>query len=184
MEIELAGKTIGQIRKRQRLKLIFSRIIIWGSLIIGLVLIAVALLNFLVMRNNRDLEAKIKSLQKEIEAKAKVENQQVYLLSKLDSFSGLIKTHELHQSVAETVFSLIPSGTTLKDFAVSEAGVIDLSGSVPDWLILNRFFSNLKQPSNTPLKIKSYKIKQLSFTNEAGINFNVDLALDVPKSSL
>ena len=184
MEIELAEKTIGKIRKKQQLKLLFSRILIWGGLVLGIVLIATALFNFLVVRNNRELDGKIKLIQKEIESKSKVETQQVYLLSKLDSFGGLLTTHELHQSVAETVFSLIPSGTSLKDFSVAETGGIALSGSVPDWQLLNRFFTNLKQPPTAPLKVKSYKIKQISFSSTGGINFDVELALDVPKSSL
>ena len=176
MEIELAKSTIGRIRQRQRVKRWLDRVVIWGALLLSLTMIVMAVINLLVNRENQVLDSRIKSTQKQIEAKTKVESQQVYLNSKLTTFAGLIKTHELHQAIAETVFSLIPNGTSLKGFEVSETGIINLSGSMPDWPLFSRFLTNLKQPSQ-PLSVAQAKIRQINFTGDGTVSFELELSL-------
>ena len=176
MDIELAGKTIGRIRQKQRVKRLLDKGIIWGAFGLSLILIVVAGLNLWVSRSNQVLDGRIQSVKKQIEAKAKIENQQVYLNSKLASFGSLIKTHELHQAVAETVFALIPTGTSLKGFAVTETGTINLSGSVPSWQLFSRLLANLKsQPG--PLEIKSAKINKVNFSPDGGVSFDLELTI-------
>lgn len=176
MEIELAKSTIGRIRQKQRVKRLLDKVVIWGGLFLGFVMILIAAINLWVNRENQVLDSRIKSTQKQIEAKSKVESQQVYLNSKLTTFAGLIKTHELHQSIAETVFSLIPNGTSLKGFEVSETGIINLSGSVPGWTLFSRLLSNLQQPSE-PLSVAQAKIRQVNFSGDGTVSFELELTL-------
>lgn len=176
MDIDLAGKTIGRIRKTQKAKRLLDKIIIWGALFLSLVLIIIASFNLIVNKSNQLLDSRIKTREKEIEAKSKIESQQVYLTSKLASFGGLVKTHELHQAVAETVFGLIPSGTSLKGFQVSETGIINLSGTVPNWQLLSQLLANLRVPT-APLLISQFEIKQISFSADGAINFDLDLTI-------
>lgn len=176
MEIELAKSTIGRIRQKQRVKRLLDKVAIWGALFLGLVMILIAGINLWLNRENQVLDRQIKSTQKQIETKAKVESQQVYLNSKLTTFAGLIKTHERHQQIAETVFSLIPNGTSLKGFEVSEAGTINLSGSVSSWPLFSRLLSNLQQPSQ-PLSVAQAKIKQVNFTGDGTVSFDIELTL-------
>jgi len=178
MDIELASKTIGRIRKTGRTKWFLNKIIIWGSFGLSLLLIIIASLNLWVGSSNRILNSRIKAREKEIEANSKIENQQLYLNSKLASFGTLIKTHELHQAVAETVFSLIPSGTSLKGFEVTETGLIDLSGTVPSWQLLSRLLSNLEQPAS-PLTVSQYKIKEVNFSGAGDLSFSLELRLKI-----
>lgn len=178
MDIELASKTIGRIRKTRRAKWFLNKIIIWGSFGLSLLLIIIAFLNLWINHSNEILTSRIKVKEKEIEANSKIENQQLYLNSKLASFGALIKTHELHQAVAETVFSLIPSGTSLKGFEVTETGLINLAGAVPNWQLLSRLLSNLDQPAS-PLTVSQYKIKEVNFSGAGDLNFNLELRLKI-----
>ncbi len=176
MEIELAKKTIGRVRQKQRAKRLLDKVVIWGALLLSLILIVMAAVNLWVNRENEVLDSQTQSLKKQIEAKAKTESQQVYLNSKLTSFAGLIKTHELHQAIAETVFSLIPNGTSLKGFQVIETGIINLSGSVPGWPLFSQLLLNLEQPSQ-PLTVAESKIKQVNFTSDGTVSFELELTL-------
>ena len=178
MEIELAEKTIGRVRQTQRAKRALDKVIIWGAIFLSLVIIIIAAANLLVNRENQVLDSKIQSLKKQIEAKSKIESQQVYLNSKLTAFGGLIKTHELHQAIAETIFSLIPDGTSLKGFEVTETGVISLAGSVPSWGLFSRLLTNLEQPSR-PLTVAQSKIMQINFTADGQVDFDLELTLKI-----
>lgn len=176
MDINLAGKTIGRIRKTQKAKRLLDKSIIWGSLFLSVVLIIIASVNLIVNKSNQALDSRIKSREKEIEAKSKIESQQVYLTGKLASFGTLVKTHELHQAIADTVFGLIPSGTSLKGFEVVDTGIINLSGTVPNWQLLSRLLANLRAPT-APLPINQFEIKQISFSADGAINFDLELAI-------
>lgn len=179
MEIDLAGKTISRIRKTQRAKRLLDKIIIWGGLALGLVLIVVASLNLWINQTNQSLNERIEAAEKQLGSKSKIESQQVYLNSKLVSFGSLIKTHELHQAIAETVFALIPTGTSLKGFAVNETGVINLSGSVPNWQILNQLLLNLKTSTAGPLAVKAAKLNQVNFSAEGELSFDLELVIKI-----
>lgn len=176
MEINLAAKTIGRVRQTQKAKRFLDRAVLWGGIGLSLGLIALASLNLLINKSNQLLNSKIKSQEKQIQEQAKVESQQVYLSSKLTSFSGLLKTHELHQAVAETIFNLLPAGTSLKGFQIEASGVINLSGSVPNWKLLSQLLLNLRQPTS-PLSLKSTKINQINFTADKGVGFDLELTL-------
>lgn len=175
MDVELASKTIGRVRKAGRIKRGLDRLMIWGVAILSGVLVIIGGVNLWVSRTNQLLSAKAKAVEQQIKAASKLENQQLYLVSKLESFAGLVASHELHQSLAETVFSLVPSGTSLKGFEVQPSGEIVLSGSVPNWQLLSQLLSRLDGPTE-PLTLKQYKIKQINFT-EAGVGFTVELTI-------
>jgi Tfp pilus assembly protein PilN len=178
-EINLASKTVAKIRQRQRLKRLINQLIIWVGLLLSVVLIVVSLLSLLINKSNEQLQSRIKSTETKIKNLSKVESQQVYLTSKLAAFSGLIKTHELHQSVAETVFALIPSGTSIKGFNVSETGIIEISGSTPSWSLFSRLLANLNQAATQPLLVKAVKVQQVNFNAEGTISFSLELTLNI-----
>lgn len=178
-DINLAGSIVAKIRQKQKLKRLLNKGIIWAGLIISLALIIVSGVSLLVNQQNQKLEKQIKSTQTKIESLSKVESQQVYLTNKLGSFSGLLKTHELHQSVAETIFALIPSGTSIKGFAVNESGIISLSGSSPSWQLFSRLLVNLNQAETEPLLLKEVKVNQVNFNSEGSVNFDLQLTISV-----
>lgn len=178
MEINLAGKTLGVIRRRQILRRLTGQVIIWGGLFLGLILVVTAGLNLLVNRQNSGLGQKIKAVTGQIESLQKVETQQVYLNSKLTSFRSLLKTHEIYQSVVETVFALVPTGTSLKGFEVTETGLIQLVGSVPDWVTLSRLLGNISQATG-PLVINQASVKKIDFGGTGAVNFSLELAINI-----
>lgn len=178
-DINLAVKTVAKIRQKQKLKRLVNQALIWVGLFLSLALILVSALSLWVNHQNQLLETRIKTAQKGIEALEKIEGQQVYLTSKLAVFGGMVKTHELHQAVAETVFSLIPSGTSLKGFEVNDSGTIALSGFSPDWPLFSRLLVNLRQKETKPLLVKSVKVNQVNFNSDGAITFDLDLAINL-----
>ena len=180
-EISLAKKAIGRIRKKQKLKKLVSRLLMGGVLFLGLVLMIASSLQFIVSRGNNKLEARINLLIKEIEELNSVESQQVYLISKLDSFTGLLETHELHQALTESIFKVIPDGTSLKGFQVNETGVISLSGTVPDFVILKKLFDNIQETRLDSLPIVAAKVNRIGFSQEGDLNFDMEVTIQVKK---
>jgi Tfp pilus assembly protein PilN len=178
-DINLATKTVAKIRQKQRLKHLADLGIIWVSLFLAVTLIIISTLSLVINKQNQEIENKIKTTKGKIESLSKVEAQQVYLTSKLASFAGLLKTHELHQSVAETIFALIPSGTTLKGFEVKEDGAINLSGSSPNWQLFSRLLVNLQQTETKPLQIKGVKVNKVGFDAQGIVNFDLELTIGV-----
>lgn len=177
-EINLAAKTIAKIRKTQRAKHWLDQALLGWGLLLSLALMVIAGLNLSLSRANLALNTRIKTKEKEIESLSKIENQQVYLNSKLTAFAALIKTHNLNQSIAETVFNLIPDGTSLKGFSVSETGVISLSGSVGSWQLLSQLLNNLSLPTS-PLTVSHYLIKKINFSQSGGISFDLELTIKI-----
>lgn len=177
MDIELSKKTLSRLRRTQKLKYLFNKLIIVGGLLLSFILLGISGANLWIKKDNQRLDKRVKSTETKISAKNKVETQQVYLNSKLTSFAGLIKTHELHQELTETIFALIPTGTTLKGFEVTETGQISLSGSVPSWPLFSRLILNLKQSSG-PLKVAQVTVKKIDFNNLGTVNFNFNLAIN------
>jgi len=181
MEINLSKRRISGIRKKQRIKYWFNRIIIWGIVFLGLLLIGLSGWNLLISRKNQALTLKIESLKKEIQAKSKIETQQIYLTDKLASFNSLIKTHELHQDIAETVFALIPDGTSIQGFEITETGLISLNGSVSSWEQLNQLLENVKRKDSSRLAIKQANMNNINFSIDSAIGFNLEIQLAIPK---
>ncbi len=178
-DINLAGKTVARIRQKQRVKRLVNQLIIWVGLAVALILIVVSSLSLFINKYNEQLLGRIKSTESKIQNLNKIESQQVYLTSKLAAFSGLIKTHELHQSVAETIFALIPSGTSIKGFDVNETGSIQLSGTSPNWPLFSRLLANLKQEATKPMVVKAVSVKQVNFNSEGSISFDLLLTLNL-----
>lgn len=181
MEPELLKKKIKAVRDRQRLKKLVVKIIFGIVLVLGIMMGLLSLYSLAVAANNNKLIKKIDAAKQKIESLREVESKQVYLLSKLDSFKGLIKVQERHQAVAETVFNLIPDGTTLKVFDVNEQGNIALSGSVSDWLTLNKLIDRIKNPQSTKLKVIKAEVNKISFSNKGEISFTINLSLSGSK---
>jgi len=118
MEISLFQKKIGRLNKKQKLKFLLTKSVLFWVLFMSFCMIVIAGWSLLVNRQNAKLNQQLKTTKQRITQFQKIESQQVYLTSKLKSFKTLIKSQEIHQDVTETVFSLIPSGTELKGFKV------------------------------------------------------------------
>lgn len=182
-EVNLASKLVNRIRKRQRFKRWTRNGFIWGSLSLVLILILITGYSLLVHRTNEKLQTRIDLNETQIESLSKVEGQQLYLTSKLDAFEKLIETHELHQLITETVFEVLPAGTTLNGFNVEESGVIALNGQVQNWHSLIKFMSNLNETGEDRLPIVAAKMRSLSFGEDMGVRFDLELTLKVPGES-
>lgn len=178
-EINLFPKKIAKVRQKQKFKKLIVRTLILGLLVLAGLMIGLSTWSLMVARGNEQLDKKIQSAKQKITGLSEVETKQVYLSSKLTSFKALLKTHEAHQAVTETVFALVPSGTTLKGFQVSEEGVINLSGSVPDFPTLEELLGRIKDSSSHRLPIVEAKLKRVAFGAEGSINFDIDLVIRV-----
>jgi Tfp pilus assembly protein PilN len=179
MEISLFQKKIGRQNKKQKLKFLLTRSLLFWVMFMSICMIIVAGWSLVINRQNAKLDQQLKSTKQKIGQYQKVESQQVYLTSKLKSFKGLIKTQEVHQDVTETVFSLLPSGTELKGFKVEPSGIIKLSGTVPDYLILSELLDRIKDKENHKLKIDSAMVNKIMVTKEGSVNFDIDLQVRV-----
>lgn len=178
-EISLFPKKIAGIRRKQQLKKLTIRVLFLGLLVLAGVMIVLSGWSLILTRGNKQLDEDIQSAKEKITSLSEVESKQVYLLSKLGSFKSLLKTHEAHQAVTETVFALIPSGTTLRGFQVSEEGIISLSGSVPDFPTLEELLKRVRSTSDYRLPIVEAKVRRVSFGAEGAISFEIDLVIEV-----
>ena len=176
MEINLLPQTLKKIKDRQKLKKAAAKILLLVLLLLAILMISLSSFSLTTTMNNKKLEQKINLAKQKIGQLQEVESKQVYLLSKLTSFANLIKLQEKHQAIAETIFNLIPDGTTLKGFDVQE-GAITLSGSVPDWQTLNQLLARVKQPQTNKLQILSAAVTRVSFGAKGEISFDINLTL-------
>jgi Tfp pilus assembly protein PilN len=175
--VSLAPKTIGKVRRKQRLKIFINRSIIWAGVGLSLILIIISSWSILINRHNLALENQIKQTETAIVKLQPRESQQVYLSSKLAVFADLIKSHEVHQKMAETIFNLLPGGISLNGFQVNETGVIALVGSAPNWSVFSQLLMNLQQFAGEPLSLQSVAVKQINFDQEGVIVFDLELGI-------
>ncbi len=179
MEINLFAKKIGRLNKKQKLKFLLTRSILFWVLVMSLTMVVLAGWSLIVNKQNIKLDQEVKSTKQAITDYQKIESQQVYLTSKLKSFKSLIKSQEVHQAVTETIFDLIPSGTELKGFKVETDGMIRLSGTVPDYLTLSELLSRIKNPKERKLPIEQARVNKIMVTLDGLINFDIDLEIKV-----
>ncbi len=179
MEINLFEKRLKKLSKKLKLRFLLTRSIVFWVLVMGVLMIIISGWSLLINRSNIELNQNIKAIEKKINALVQVESQQVYLTSKLSTFRQLIKTQEVHQAITETVFALIPSGTELKGFKVETEGVIKLSGTVPNYITLERLLSRIKNPEEFQLPLKAAKVNRIVVSKEGSISFDIDLTIEV-----
>lgn len=177
MEINLFDKRLGKVRKKIKIKLILTRSLLFWLLTMGLLMVIISSSSLLVNRSNLKLTQKVKTIKQKIESQQKVESQQLYLTSKLNTFKELIKTQEVHQAVTETIFALIPSGTELKGFNVETEGEIKLTGSVPNYIILNELLDRIKNSQGYRLEITGAKVNRIVISKEGGLSFDISLTI-------
>jgi len=91
----------------------------------------------------------------------------------------LVKTQEKHQAVAEAVFTLLPDNTSLKGFQVSEEGLINLSGSVPDYPTLLELLSRIANSRDLGVPVVSAKVNSIGVSTGGGIDFAIDVLIGV-----
>jgi len=178
-EINLFEKKIKKVRKRLKLKKLTVQVLIVVLFVLAVLMIVLSIVSILMARSNQGINDKITATKNKISALSEVESKQVYLLSKLGSFKELLKTHEKHQAVTETVFALVPNGTTLRGFQVSEDGIITLSGTVPDFLTLEELLKRIKEGSDYRLSIEEAKVNRVAFGAEGTVNFEIDVTIGV-----
>jgi len=73
----------------------------------------------------------------------------------------LVKVQAKHQAITETVFAILPQGTNLKGFQVSETGLIQLSGSVPNYLTFNELLERVRKSQDYRLPIMKPRLIKL-----------------------
>src|SRR3989344_3224341 len=172
-EINLYAGKLEKLKKKQRFKQFTWKSILTALLGLAIVLIILSGASLLIARNNQSLTSKIATQKKQIENLRPIESKQVYLLSKLKAFGTLIKTQEKHQALAEAVFALLPDGTNLKGFAVSEEGLINLSGSVPDYPTLLELLNRITNSQNLNVPVVSAKVNSVTAGGSGGGNFSI-----------
>ncbi|MBU1499872.1 hypothetical protein KKE48_03325 [Patescibacteria group bacterium] len=177
MEVNLFVKKIKKVRDRQRIKKLAGKILLAGMLMLALLMIGLSVLALRITSSNKNLEQKISLTKNKILELQDVESKQLYLVSKLSSFANLLKLQKRHQAVAETIFNMIPDGTTLQGFEVNEKGTIDLSGSVIDWSKLFELLRRIKEPAAGQLGVAQAQVNRISFGKTGTINFDINIVL-------
>jgi len=181
-EVNLFPKKIKKIRQKQKLKRLSLRVVLIILLVLALTMIGMSSYSLKLAKENSELEAKASSLKSKIESLSDIESKQVYLISKLGSFESLLVTHEKHQAVTETVFGLIPNGTSLKGFDVSEEGVINLAGSVPNFVTLERLMEKIRNNQAYRLPILTAKVNRITLGQDGTVSFDIDLTMGAKQS--
>lgn len=179
MEINLFEKRLGKVKKRLRIKLILTRSIIFWVMVMVMVMIVLSCWSLWVNKTNLRLSQDIKTVKQKIEELEKVESQQVYLTSKLDSFKTLIQSQKKHQAVTETILALIPMGTELKGFKVEESGQIKLTGSLPDYETLEELLSRIKNINAYQVPITQAKVNRITVNSEGSLTFDIEIEVKV-----
>lgn len=177
MEVNLFAKKIKRLRDRQKIKKLAGKILLASMLMLALLMIALSAFALKIASSNKNLEQKINLTKDKILKLQDVESKQVYLVSKLGSFANLLKLQERHQAVAETIFNLIPNGTTLQGFEVNEKGTIDLAGSVPAWSKLFELLQRIKEQTIGQLRVVQAQVNRISFGKTGAINFSINIVL-------
>lgn len=177
MEVNLFAKKIKKVRDRQRIKKLAGKIILVSMLMLALLMVALSVWALRITNSNKNLEQKISLTKNKITQLQDVESKQVYLVSKLGSFANLLKLQERHQAVAETIFNMIPNGTTLQGFEVNEKGTIDLIGNVPDWSKLFELLRRISEPLTGQLRAVQAEVNRISFGKTGVINFDINIVL-------
>lgn len=178
--INLFAKRIAKIRRKGRVRKLGFRIILLAMLALAVTMIGLSLWSIVVAKQNVKREADIKQARAKIESLTDLESKQVYLISKLDSFEQLLKLQEKHQVIANTVFSLLPDGTSVRDFEVNEEGVILLSGSVGNYAKLIELMERVQgNQSSSRLPITASRMKSVNFGNKGTINFDLEIVMQV-----
>lgn len=158
------------------------KLLLVGVLILALILVGLSVYTLMLSVSNKKLESQVKQTKDKITQLQDVESKQVYLLSKLESFDTLLKLQEKHQAIAETIFALVPDGTTLKGFNVNQ-DIIVLSGSTPNWQTLNELLSRIKKQELIQLPIIKAEVNRISFGAKGEISFEINLTLKTVKES-
>lgn len=179
VEINLYASKLQKLNKKQRLKQLTWQSILAAALVLASLMIALSGFSLVVARQNQSLTDKIEAEKSKIKSLEPVESKQVYLISKLDAFGQLVKTQEKHQAVAEAVFALLPDNTSLKGFQVSEEGLINLTGSVPDYPTLIELLSRITNSRDLAVPVVSAKVNSISVSTTGGINFAIDVLIRV-----
>lgn len=181
-ELNLYTNKIKIINQRQRLKLVMVKGLIGLIIAVTGLLIGLSSYSLILAQQNKVLDSKVKVTTQKITELGDVEGKQVYLLSKLSSFETLAKAQAKHQAITETVFSLLPPGTNLRSFQVSETGEIKLTGSVADYPALNGLLERIRKTKDYRLPItKAIANRIATAKTEASntVNFEIDLTMAV-----
>ena len=174
--VNLFASTISKIRKQRRLKQLGLRgltIIVTAA---AAAMVGLSGYNLILSRQIRSLKQKIEVSIDRIENLRQVESKQVYLLSKLKSFETILSSQERHQAIAETVFSVLPAGTSLDGFMLGKEGEVNLSGSVPGFEWLNQILANVRL-SQTRLPIVQARMDKVNFGKDGTVGFSLNLVL-------
>jgi len=179
MDINLYPKKIKKLNKKQKLIILLTRSFLVWLILLGVVMLSISGYSLLINKKNLKLSSQIKLAKQQIEGLSDVESKQVYLNSKLKTFEELIKSQELHNAITETVFALIPDGTSIKGFQVETSGEMVLTGSVPNYLTLNLLLDRVKDSRNYRLGITKAVVNKISLGKDGSLSFDLAITLDL-----
>jgi len=177
MDVNLLNNKLKKTRDKQKIKRIAWKIVVIGWIILAGLIAGLSAWGIVINLSNKKFEGKIDLFKNEIAQLQEVESKQVFLISKIGAFEGLLKQQDKHQRVAEAVFSVIPDGTSLRGFKVNEEGSISLSGSVPSWPKLYELIRRIKKPTAGKARILGAGVQRISFNSLDEIDFSIYLNL-------
>lgn len=177
MEVNLLTNKLKKVRDRQRIKKTAGKILLASITVIAFLMIGLSSYSLGIANSNKKLEQKISVTKVKITQLEEVESKQLYLISKLTAFADLLKLQERHQGVAETIFGLIPNGTSLQGFEVNEDGNITLAGKAPNWLKLYELLSLIKESKSGQFRVVQAQVNKVNFGSKGEINFNINILL-------
>lgn len=175
-EINLSSKRVKKVRQRQRLNRLIIKIGMVMVLVLAGAMISLSSYSLLISRSNLKLEAENKLLTKEINDLQGIESKQVYLASKLSSFKTILEGQEKHQAITETIFAILPPGTSIKDFKVEE-GSINLLGTVPSFMVLSELLERINNPEGYRLPIIKARMQRVTYGKGGEVTFSLILEL-------
>ena len=82
-----------------------------------------------------------------------------------------------HQKIVESIFAIVPEGTSVDNFQIAEDGRVSFFASCLSFKILENFLKELQaDDKGTHLKIKEARIENLSYGFEKEYHYNVSIA--------
>jgi len=156
-----------------------SLLAIYGALVIGSFFY-----HFLLKNQNNTFKEKMKKEEKAIESLSSIETKQVYLASKVESLSQILKAKRMHQEIVESLFFILPQGISIDNFHISEDGTVNFSGACSSLRVLDDFLNTLEaQGKVSKMLIKEAEIEGVSYGFEQEYKFGVSVLFYLGKTN-
>lgn len=169
-----------QVEIRARLKrfmliqiLSFSVLAIYALGVMG-----VFLVYFWLNKENKKIQSQVIVQEVRVQENAGTEMKQVFLKDKLSSLLPIFEIRHKHQQLADSIFTLLPIGISIKGFTIDEAGDINFSGKAANFVSLGSFLARLQNKNITPdVLIDFAEVEKITIEPEGDYGFSVILRL-------